>query len=153
MQLCWKRCSLKTSMLVPITLALSISGVNAVATTAADEAKPTSKSIQPGSSHTPPTLLETIGIVSTRPLSNSDLTKLHIKNGLVVDSVEGISALSGVQPGDILISINGRDTPFGNVDKLPSDFPTTIVLLVLRADERLPIAVQLPPRHRALFQH
>jgi len=98
-----------------------------------------------------PTLLEKIGISGTRPVGKEELTRLKIKSGLVLEAVDGASAISGIQPGDILISINGRETNFGNIKKLPDNFPSTLVLLVVREDERIPIAVQLPPRNRALF--
>jgi hypothetical protein len=137
-------------VLIPITFAFAVltSSVNAIAN---DTQAIPSKSSSTQASNASPTLLEKIGLVSTRPLGGSDLARLHIKNGLVLETVEGISAISGVQTGDILISINGRDTRFGSIEKLPEDFPMTIVLLVVRENERVPIAVQLPPKHRTLF--
>lgn len=98
----------------------------------------------------PQTLLEKIGITSTRSLNKEESAKFKINKGLMIERVEGRAALSGIQPGDVLLYINGRDTRFGKTEKLPNDFPSTIVLLVLREDERLPIAVQLPPEQRPL---
>lgn len=98
----------------------------------------------------PQTLLEKIGITSTRSLNKEESAKFKINKGLMIERVEGRAALSGIQPGDVLLYINGRDTRFGKTEKLPNDFPSIIVLLVLREDERLPIAVQLPPEQRPL---
>jgi hypothetical protein len=99
-----------------------------------------------------PTLLEKIGLKATRPLNTSELSRLKIKEGLLVQSAEGISGIAGVRSDDILISINGRDTRFGSITNLPDDFPTTIVLLIIRANERIPVAVQLPPTNRPHFK-
>jgi hypothetical protein len=131
---------------VALLLAISISPTSK----AEDSAKKSELSLNRTNSG--PTLLQKIGLNATRSLTTSEIARVKIKEGLVVESVEGISAIAGVQSNDILISINGRDTRFGSITNLPDDFPTTIVLLVVRADERIPIAVQLPPTNRSLFK-
>lgn len=139
----------KITVLVSLVMAVATSTGNAAENKTAREVG-LSKSPSTTLNYTASTLLGKIGITSARPVNDSDLAKLKIKNGLILESVDGSSALAGVQPGDILISINGRDTRFGTVNELPNNFPTVIVLLVIREDERLPIAVQLPPRKRTV---
>jgi len=98
-----------------------------------------------------PTLLEKIGIMATHPASNGEIAHLKIKTALVVETVEGAAALAGILPGDVLIWINGRETKFGSIKTLPEGFPNTIVLTISRADERIPVAVQLPPKYNGLY--
>lgn len=131
---------------------LVLNGINISEASAADALQSKPKSFEPEKyvRKYPMTLLEKMGITSTRSLSEEESAKLKINKGLMIETVEGSAELSGVQPGDVLLYINGRDTRFGKTEKLPSDFPTTIVLLVQREDERLPIAVQLPPTRRPL---
>jgi hypothetical protein len=126
----------------------------AISFSPASRADEFAKKSEPGlnQNYNGPTLLEKIGLRATRPLNTSELSRLKLKEGLLVESAKGISAIAGVQSDDILISINGRDTRFGSITNLPDDFPTTIVLLIVRANERIPVAVQLPPTNRSLFK-
>jgi hypothetical protein len=140
----------KGSTLALLVMALASSTVSAAANTASSGTTVLESTLNV-SSYAASTLLGKIGIASARALDVSELAKLNIKNGLVLDSVSGASAIAGVRSGDVLVSINGRDTRFGRVNKLPNNFPTIIVLLVIRENERLPIAVQLPPGSRTVL--
>ena len=139
----------KTTLARAVVALLITNGgfIPAAYATVADSPKSNSPNTATGAG----TLLQKIGIMSTRKLDIKEQFKLSIKEGLILESVEGAAAIAGVQQGDILISINGRDARFGQIEKLPADFPSIIILLVLRANERLPIAVQLSPMYRPVF--
>jgi len=98
-------------------------------------------------SETPPTLAETVPdtIASTKAtlglkvadLSEAERTRLHIKGGVRVDTVEGAAARAGVQEGDVILQIGNVQVSsakqfIATVAKL--DKTKAIAVLVRRGD-------------------
>ena len=54
--------------------------------------------------------------VAVRPLTDEERQEAHLRGGLVVDQAGGAAARSGVEPGDIIVAING--TPVASVREL-----------------------------------
>jgi serine protease Do len=67
-----------------------------------------------------------------------------VPNGVVVENVGGAAAKAGVQPGDVIISVNS--TPVNSVEQLRdiiNKSGKTVALLVQRDDARVFIPVPL----------
>ncbi len=89
-------------------------------------------------------------------LSVSDIpddrkAQLRIKNGVVVDAVEGVAARAGLRPGDVILSLNNQDVVSvrqfndlaGKLDKA-----RTHVLLVRRGDSASFVPIRPAPNGR-----
>ena len=82
--------------------------------------------------------------VAVRPLSPEEKAQLDGKSGLVVEKVGGAAARAGIQPGDVILSINGK--PLENAEQL-RDHVThagkTLALLVQRQDRQIFVPIEL----------
>jgi serine protease Do len=70
--------------------------------------------------------------------------ELDVKGGVVVGAVQGAAARAGIQPGDVVIAVNGESVESvsqfkGLVDKAASDRP--LALLIQRGDARIYVPV------------
>jgi serine protease Do len=70
--------------------------------------------------------------------------ELDVKGGVVVGSVQGAAARAGIQPGDVVIAVNGEQVESvqqftGLVDKASSGRP--LALLIQRGDARIYVPV------------
>jgi serine protease Do len=82
--------------------------------------------------------------LALRPLNPEERRQAGVSGGLVVEDSEGHAAEAGIQPGDVVLSIDG--TPVESVSqlrKLVQDHGTQVALLIQRGDARLFVPVTL----------
>ena len=82
--------------------------------------------------------------LTLRPLSAQERREAKVGEGLVVEDVEGAAARSGVEVGDVILSVNWK--PIQSVDQLRSIIaskPKILALLVQREGQRIFIPVRL----------
>ena len=82
--------------------------------------------------------------LALRPLSRQEQRMAEVEGGLVVEGVSGPAARAGVEPGDVLLAINGQ--PVQNVDqvkRLMKDKPKNVALLVQRDGEKIFFPVKI----------
>jgi serine protease Do len=82
--------------------------------------------------------------LSLRPLNPDERRQAGVSGGLVVEDAEGHAAEAGIQPGDVVLSIDG--TPVESVSqlrKLVQDHGAQVALLIQRGDARLFVPVTL----------
>src|SRR5262249_32311690 len=70
--------------------------------------------------------------VAVRPLKADEQKQAGVEGGLVVENASGPAARAGIQPGDVILSVNG--TAVHSVDQLRS--------MVSKAGKRVAILVQ-----------
>jgi serine protease Do len=86
---------------------------------------------------------EKLGL-ALRPLSPDERQQAGVPGGLLVEDVQGRAADAGIQPGDVVLSVDG--TPVQTVAqlrKLVKDHDKQIALLIQRGDSRLFFPVTL----------
>ena len=82
--------------------------------------------------------------LSVRPLTSQEKRETHTDHGLVVEDVEGASARAGIQPGDILLSLNGKPVASAEqVRKALDGHPKTVALLIQRNDQQIFVPIRL----------
>lgn len=82
--------------------------------------------------------------LAVRPLNPTELREAGVPQGLLVQDVSGPAALAGVEPGDVVLAVNGQ--PAKSVDTLrrAADGPQhTLALLVLRDQQQIFVPVKL----------
>ena len=82
--------------------------------------------------------------LQVRPLNPNEQAQAHVHNGLLVQGVSGPAEQAGVQPGDILLAIDGK--PVSNVAQVRSILKSagnTVALLVQRGHARIFVPVDL----------
>ncbi len=82
--------------------------------------------------------------LALRPLQPQEQRDSGIKSGLVIEQVRGPAALAGVEPGDVLLAING--TPAKSVDQVREAVAKagkSVALLIERDGNRIFVPVQL----------
>ncbi|MGE5384589.1 MAG: DegQ family serine endoprotease [Betaproteobacteria bacterium] len=82
--------------------------------------------------------------VAVRPLTPDEQRQAEVSGGLLVEDATGPAARAGIQPGDIVLSVNGER--IGSVDQLRSVVAKAgkrIAVLVERGDSRLFVPVDL----------
>jgi serine protease Do len=82
--------------------------------------------------------------LSVRPLSGDERRQAGVDHGLIVQSADGAAANAGVQPGDVLLAINGK--PVNSVEQVRATLegkPKSVALLVLRDGDRIFLPVTL----------
>jgi serine protease Do len=82
--------------------------------------------------------------LTLRPLTPDERDQADAPGGLVVESAQGRAAQAGIQPGDLVLSVNG--TPVRNVEQLRDlvhSHDKQVALLIQRGDGRIfvPIAM------------
>ena len=80
----------------------------------------------------------------SRPLTPEECRQAGVSSGLVVDDAEGAAADAGIQPGDVVLSVDG--TPVSSVAqmrKIVSNHDKQIALLIQRGDNRIFVPVTL----------
>jgi serine protease Do len=82
--------------------------------------------------------------LAVRPLTSDESSQSGIASGLLVERVQGAAARAGIQPGDVVLAVDG--TAVGNVNQLRSmieKHDSTVALLIQRGDARIFVPVQL----------
>lgn len=82
--------------------------------------------------------------LALRPLTADERKQVEVAGGLLVEDVGGAAAKAGVQPGDVIVSVNS--TPVKSVEELRAVVAKsgkTIALLVQREDARIFIPVPI----------
>jgi serine protease Do len=82
--------------------------------------------------------------LALRPLNPEERRQAGVSSGLVVEEAQGRAAEAGIQPGDVVLSVDG--TPVQTVAqlrKLVEDHGKQIALLIQRGDARLFVPVTL----------
>jgi serine protease Do len=82
--------------------------------------------------------------LAVRPLQQGEGRAAGIEGGVVVEDVAGAAARAGIQPGDVIIALNGR--PVKSVEELRAAAGKAgahVALLVQRADARIFVPIDL----------
>jgi len=82
--------------------------------------------------------------LALRPLQPQEKREIAAEAGLVVEDARGPSAMAGVQPGDVLLAING--TPARSVEQVReavAKADKSVALLIQRGDNRIFVPVRL----------
>jgi serine protease Do len=86
---------------------------------------------------------ERLGI-AVRPLTLEEKKQVETDGSLVVEEVSGAAALAGVQPGDIILGVNGK--PVTSVQQLRGavkERQTTVALLIERGNAQIFIPIRV----------
>ncbi len=82
--------------------------------------------------------------LEVRPLQRQEQRAAGVDHGLVVEGVDGPARLAGIQPGDVLLAINGRPVQgMEQVQAVLKTQPKTVALLVWRAGQQVFVPVDL----------
>ena len=79
-----------------------------------------------------------------RPLTPEEREQAGVSAGLVVEEASGRAAEAGIQPGDVVLSVDG--TPVQSVEQLRTlvrEHDKQVALLIQRGDSRIFIPVGL----------
>lgn len=82
--------------------------------------------------------------LALRPLDPLEKQAVGLASGLVIERAGGAAASAGLQPGDVLLSVNGR--PVNSVEQVRdvvSKSSKSVALLIQRGEERIFIPVRL----------
>ncbi len=82
--------------------------------------------------------------LALRPLQPDEQQEAGVDSGLLVQQSSGPAAQAGVQPGDVLVSING--TPVRNIEQVRSMVARSgksVALLILRGDSKIFVPLNL----------
>ncbi|MDH4050573.1 MAG: Do family serine endopeptidase [Rubrivivax sp.] len=82
--------------------------------------------------------------VSVRPLTPQERQQADTDHGLLVQQVSGAAAHAGLQPGDIVLALNGKPVnAVGDVRSVLDKKPGHVALLIQREDQRIFVPVDL----------
>jgi len=82
--------------------------------------------------------------LSVRPLTSEERSQANVSSGLVVENSSGPAAKAGIEPGDIVLSLNGE--PITSVSQLRDRVAQSghhVALLVQHHDARIFVPVDL----------
>ena len=82
--------------------------------------------------------------LALRPLERQELRGSGLEHGLLIERVSGPAQMAGVQPGDVLLALNGR--PVKDIDQVREamkDKPKQVALLVSRDGQQIFVPVRL----------
>ena len=82
--------------------------------------------------------------LALRPLQEGEKRESGIREGLVIENVTGAAERAGVQPGDVLLAING--TPAKNIDQVKSvvsKSDKSVALLIQRGEDKIFVPVRI----------
>ena len=82
--------------------------------------------------------------LAVRPLNPDERQQAGVSGGLIVEDVQGHAAEAGIQPGDVVLSVDG--TPVQSVAqlrKMVQEHDKQVALLIQRGDSRLFVPVTL----------
>jgi serine protease Do len=82
--------------------------------------------------------------LSLRPLEPAERREAGLPSGLVIEDAGGASAIAGVQPGDVLLAVNGTPvTSVAQVRDVVAKSAKSVALLIQRGDEKIFIPVRI----------
>ena len=82
--------------------------------------------------------------LALRPLDPMEQRQSGIRSGLVIEDAAGAAATAGVQPGDVLLSVNGRQvTTVDQVREMVGKASKSVALLIQRGGDRIFIPVRI----------
>ncbi|HKB53008.1 MAG TPA: Do family serine endopeptidase, partial [Ramlibacter sp.] len=82
--------------------------------------------------------------LALRPLEPQEARQAGVKNGLVVEDVAGAAERAGVQPGDVVLAVNG--TPAKSVDQVRSvveKADKSVALLIQRGGDKIFVPIRI----------
>ncbi|WP_077037569.1 Do family serine endopeptidase [Pelomonas sp. KK5] len=82
--------------------------------------------------------------LALRPLQGQEKAAAGLKDGLLIEDVAGAAARAGVQPGDVLLAVNG--TPVSSIEqvqKVVAGADKSVALLLQRGKDRIFVPVRL----------
>ncbi|WP_137171629.1 Do family serine endopeptidase [Massilia sp. HP4] len=82
--------------------------------------------------------------LTLRPLESVERRRSGIANGLVIEDASGAAMVAGIEPGDVLISVNGR--PVNSVEQvrdMVSKASKSVALLIQRGGDKIFIPVRI----------
>jgi serine protease Do len=82
--------------------------------------------------------------LALRPLDDAEKRQSGIKEGLVVEDVSGAAARAGVEPGDVVLAVNG--TPAKSPDQVRSVIAKadkSVALLIQRGEDKIFVPVRI----------
>jgi serine protease Do len=82
--------------------------------------------------------------LALRPLNPEERQQAGVAGGLVVEQSQGRAAEAGIQPGDVVLSVDGTAVQtVEQLRKMVKDHDKQIALLIQRGDARLFVPVTL----------
>lgn len=82
--------------------------------------------------------------LSLRPLSPQEKQQAHVEGGLLIEQTAGPAAMAGVQPGDVLMSINGQAVNSAEqASSVIAKSDKSVALLIQRDGERIFVPVRI----------
>ena len=82
--------------------------------------------------------------LSLRALRPEELREAGVENGMLIENASGPAALAGVEPGDVLIAINGTAARnFEQVSAVVAKAGKSVALLIQRGEEKIFVPVRL----------
>jgi serine protease Do len=85
----------------------------------------------------------TLGL-AVRPLTAAEKRQAQADHGLLVEDVDGAAARAGIQPGDVVLSLNGK--PVDSAEQIRSALdkkPKHVALLIQRDEQRIFVPIDL----------
>lgn len=82
--------------------------------------------------------------LAMRPLTRDERKEAKVDQGLVIENVSGAAEAAGIQPGDVLLAINGR--PVQSIEQVKlvlQGKPKSVALLVQRDGDKIFVPVNL----------
>jgi serine protease Do len=82
--------------------------------------------------------------LALRPLDAVERRQAGVPAGLVIEDAGGAAEAAGVQPGDLLLAVNGRPvSSVAQVREVVGKSSKSVALLILRGDEKIFIPVRI----------
>ena len=82
--------------------------------------------------------------LAVRPLNADERSQSGIASGLLVEQASGPAARAGIEPGDVVLAVDGTPvTSAGQLKDIIGRHPSTLALLIQRGDERIFVPVQM----------
>jgi serine protease Do len=82
--------------------------------------------------------------LALRPLSPQERNQAGVSGGLVVEDAEGHAAEAGIQPGDVVLAVDGNPvSSVAQMRKMVGEHDKQVALLIQRGGNRLFVPVTL----------
>jgi serine protease Do len=82
--------------------------------------------------------------LAVRPLTSGEKREAQTDHGLMVEESDGAAARAGIEPGDVVLSLNGK--PVNSVEQIRhalASHPKHVALLIQRNDQRIFVPIDL----------